>query len=243
MGNLISAIVPVLNGEKYLKDFNTSLLSNFKSVNFIFVCSKSTDNTESILSKLDSEFTNVNVLYIDVNVYEAMNIGIEHSVSKYLIFLGADDSLLEDNMNELLCMLETSSRSIILGKVKIENNHRKREIKPVIKKVPAVYHHQSILFKRDLLIDNNLRYDLDYKIHSDFDFIQRSILAMSDETVFISDLKFVLVRAGGMSSSGKNFRRSSVEIYKTLKKYNGLFRAETLLIFLRLLFYFIRRYK
>lgn len=244
MASLISAIVPVLNGEKFLKNFDTKVLSHSTLVEFIFVCSKSSDKSAEILLGLDKDFENISVVFQDSNVYEAMNIGTLHSSSKYLIFLGVDDALIQNDLIELLNFLDTTNAPMVLGKVRMHNNHTKKTIEPKLKKFPAAYHHQSILFNKNFISRNKIKYDYKYKIHSDFDFIQKIIISMkTDESVQTVDLSVALVRAGGMSSSGRHFRTSLIEIFTILKKYKGLMRLESLIIFTRIIFYFIRRYK
>lgn len=95
---LISVIIPIYNGEKYIeKCLNSVLKSKSKDYEVILVNDGSTDNTEKICKKFEIE--NINIKYIyqhNSGVSVARNLGISISEGEYLLFLDCDDYLLNN---------------------------------------------------------------------------------------------------------------------------------------------------
>ena len=101
---LISIIIPVYNGENYIKDaINSALNQTYKNIEIIVVDDGSKDNTANIIK----EFKN-KVIYIYKNnggVASALNCAIEASKGDYISWLSHDDvyypNKIEEEVNEL----------------------------------------------------------------------------------------------------------------------------------------------
>ena len=99
--DLVSIIIPVYNGEKYIEKCLNSILSQtYKNIEVIIINDGSTDNTKKILEKFyDSRVKKVHIK--NGGVSNARNLGISSSNGKYLMFIDADDYL-ENNAIEKL---------------------------------------------------------------------------------------------------------------------------------------------
>ena len=95
----ISVIIPVYNGEKYLKNALDSLLN--QTIGF------SRDNSKEIIEEFkmensvsnESGSSNIITIHLDENIggaYGPRNIALHHASADYLMFLDADDSFEED---------------------------------------------------------------------------------------------------------------------------------------------------
>lgn len=100
----ISIIIPVYNGNKYLKQCKDSLLSqSYTNWEAIFINDGSTDNTEALLATLtlnDSRFKTITIKNQGVSI--ARDIGIRESQGEYIVFLDVDDTLPIDALQTLI---------------------------------------------------------------------------------------------------------------------------------------------
>uniref|UniRef100_UPI00131DA3F1 glycosyltransferase family 2 protein n=1 Tax=Thaumasiovibrio occultus TaxID=1891184 RepID=UPI00131DA3F1 len=101
---VFSVIIPVYNGEDFIRRCLDSIVSQSCSVEYevIVVDDASTDNTAVLLSKYASEFDG----YVQVVTHEenkrqggARNTGLDIARGKYILFLDADDWLELDALN------------------------------------------------------------------------------------------------------------------------------------------------
>jgi glycosyltransferase involved in cell wall biosynthesis len=96
--NLVSVIIPVYNGEKYLAETLESVINQtYTNLEIIVVDDGSNDDTASIIK------AHKDIIYIYQNnqgTGSAFNTGIDQAKGKYLSFLGADD-LWEKNKTQL----------------------------------------------------------------------------------------------------------------------------------------------
>ncbi|MEI0448021.1 glycosyltransferase [Brachyspira intermedia] len=101
---LISIIIPVYNGENYIKDaINSAFNQTYKNIEIIVVDDGSKDNTANIIKGFENK-----VKYIYKNnggVASALNCGIKSSKGDYISWLSHDDvyypNKIEEEVNEL----------------------------------------------------------------------------------------------------------------------------------------------
>lgn len=115
MGNeetLISAIVPVYNGQDYLEKCIHSILDQtYGNVEIIIVNDGSTDRTGEVCEKLQAAHASIRVVTLgDDGVSAARNAGIDAAQGEILTFVDADDRLHREMFRRLYdCMEETGS--------------------------------------------------------------------------------------------------------------------------------------
>ena len=93
---LISVVVPVYNGERYIAEAIDSVLAQeYKNIEIIAVNDGSTDGTEKILRS----YANVRYLHQSrKGVSAARNKGIKCSSGEFIAFLDADDLWTKDKL-------------------------------------------------------------------------------------------------------------------------------------------------
>lgn len=102
---LVSIIIPVYNGEKYIKQAIDSALSQeYNDLEIIVVDDGSTDKTHEILMKYDSINT---VSKVNGGTASALNSGIKNSSGRWIKWLSADDVLRNNCISNMIGMVES----------------------------------------------------------------------------------------------------------------------------------------
>lgn len=107
---LISVIIPVYNGEKYLADCVNSIREQtYQNLEIIIVNDGSFDGTERVCEKLQTSYDNVQIITLkDEGVSAARNAGIEAAKGEFITFVDADDRLRPAMLQILYdCILQT----------------------------------------------------------------------------------------------------------------------------------------
>ena len=112
----ISVVMPVYNGEKYLKEAIESILNQtFKNFEFIIINDGSTDKTEKIIKSYGDE----RIVYIDnesnLGLSKSFNVGIKAARGTYLARMDADDVSLLERFEKQLNFLKNHSEIGVLG--------------------------------------------------------------------------------------------------------------------------------
>lgn len=100
--NHFSIIIPVFNGEHFIKDCLDSVLAqSYSKYEVIIINDCSTDNTQSILNKFN-KIKKIKILSLNKNVgcSLARNIGLKHASGNFISFIDADDSWHVDMLKE-----------------------------------------------------------------------------------------------------------------------------------------------
>lgn len=96
----ISVIIPVYNGEKYLKEcIESILLQTYKNLEIIIVDNKSTDNTALICDEYAKKDERIRVIHRIVHgwICDGRNDGLELATGEWITFVDADDWLDTDH--------------------------------------------------------------------------------------------------------------------------------------------------
>lgn len=140
----ISVIMPVLNGERYLKESIRSILDQtFPDFEFIIIDDGSTGNTEEIIKS----FPDSRIVYIkndsNLGLSRSFNIGIRAARGRYIARMDADDISLSSRFERQIQFLEEKPDISIVGTIAImiDENERKN------KKINRPYSHIEIKWR------------------------------------------------------------------------------------------------
>ena len=91
----ITVIVPVYNAEKYIKKCIDSILAQpYKDLEILLIDDGSTDNSFSICDGYSKHYENINVIHKENGgVSSARNYALDHVISRWIMFVDADDWL------------------------------------------------------------------------------------------------------------------------------------------------------
>jgi len=169
----ISVIVPVYNGEKYIRKCLDSLIKQTKKeLEFIIVNDGSTDSTEDIIKT----YTDKRIKYFkndNHGIGYSRNYGISKSKGKYIMFLDSDDYMSKDECELLYnkCIEEDLDMSIcdfyrVYTKETIEVKTINFESSS-LEENPEIINENlnpwAKLYSKKMLIDNNVKFVEDLK--------------------------------------------------------------------------------
>ncbi len=179
---LVSVVMPVYNGEKYLKEAIASILNQtFSDFEFIILNDGSIDRTEDIILSYDDN----RICYIknetNLQIAKTLNKGIKLAKGKYIARMDADDVALphrlatqfdymQANPDIKLCgsYLQIYEQSENIWKPPTNN----KAIKAMLLFESCLYH-PTIIFKKDIIVDNQVIYDPSFCGAEDYDLWQR----------------------------------------------------------------------
>lgn len=150
MNDKISVIIPVYNGEKYIKKCLSSLIDQeYKNLEIIVVNNASTDRTVEKIKEINDNRIKLFTIS-EKGVSNARNYGIEKSTGDYIIFIDADDWL----DNEMLSIMMNKIKEIDGDIVRVNYVVNKYDDKVYsIGKVPKEYQNKFIKDKKKLIKD------------------------------------------------------------------------------------------
>lgn len=188
----ISIIVPVYNAEKVLSRCIKSILNqSFKDFELILINDGSSDRSIDILKKFEKLDERIRVIDNSNNgVSETRNIGIKEAIGEYIQFIDSDDFIESNMLEETLNIMENKEADLVMTgffldieeKNKIvteiqtyENNisNNKKDIAiNVLERLSGTYVNSPVnkLYKRSVIIDNNLFMDKNIDLGEDLAF-------------------------------------------------------------------------
>jgi glycosyltransferase involved in cell wall biosynthesis len=223
----ISVILPVYNGEKYLKSSIDSILyQTFKGFELLIINDGSTDGTGQIVSSFDDD--RIKVLKNEKNrgIIYSLNRGFSEATGKYIARMDADDIAEKDRLKIQYEFMETNPEigicgtwvkrfgSLIRGgllSVPVDNEEIKANMfffNPFV--------HPSVIIRKGIIIKNNLNYSEEFKGTEDYKLWIDMICAKNKAAnIPISLLKY---RISDWSISGNIFfnREKLVQRFKLI---------------------------
>lgn len=163
---LISVVMPVFNGEKYLAEAINSILSQtFTDFEFIIVNDGSTDYSEEIILK----YTDKRIRYFykeNSGISDTLRYGIEKSYGLYIARMDADDISFANRFQKQIKFLEENTEYILVGSaihyIDEKSNFIGRSIPYssdfAIKynlKFGSVIAHPSVMFKKEAYLNSH----------------------------------------------------------------------------------------
>lgn len=97
----VSIIIPVYNGEKYIKDtIKSCCIQNYDNLEIVLIDDYSKDNSFSILKEISEKDSRISCFRNESNLgmTKTVNEGISKSSGQYIICLGQDDILQPDHV-------------------------------------------------------------------------------------------------------------------------------------------------
>ena len=119
--NLISIIVPVYNGEKYIKRCLNSILNNtYKNIELIIVNDGSKDSSSIICRKIEKSDNRVKYFEKENGgIVSARNYGINKAMGKYICFADQDDEIPPNAYEILYRNIKENNSQMCIGSYKI----------------------------------------------------------------------------------------------------------------------------
>lgn len=112
----VSVIIPAYNVEKYLAECVNSVLSQNIDKEILIIDDGSTDNTLSLANSFAEKYPEIKV-FTEENSGQstARNVGLKHATGEYVLFLDADDYLLEGVLDEMYALCVKNALVLVRG--------------------------------------------------------------------------------------------------------------------------------
>lgn len=164
----LSIITATFNAGAHIGSLATSIASqDFRDFEWIVQDGGSTDSTARILRSTAN--TNLRLASEpDSGIYDALNNALDKARGEYVLFLGADDRLIDSTvLADLHSTTSKSDAKVVLGRIistsGVEFTSRLGRITRYINSV----HHQGALYRRDAFA--GFRYDLSAPVVADYE--------------------------------------------------------------------------
>lgn len=201
---LISIITVVYNGEKHLEQTINSVLNQaYPHIEYIIVDGGSTDKTIPIIKKYENKISKW-ISEPDRGIYDAMNKGIALASGQYIGMINADDWYESDAVERVVEVIRENPKvDIVHGKLNFINLYTgksfiltpKVSLHNLLWKGMSVYHPTMFVKKSVYSI---YKYNVDYRIKSDFKFIYQTI--KDGKSYIATDSIIASFRSGGASN-------------------------------------------
>jgi glycosyltransferase len=227
----ISVITVCFNSAEFILDAIKSVNNQlYPNVEHIFIDGKSTDRTLMIIDQYCTR-EKIVISEADNGVYDAMNKGFSMASGDIICLLNSDDFYSDDNAYcDIIREFSCCHVDYLWGDLAFVNQSRANKTvrywrsRMILK--DGVYKteippHPSFFMRRSVM-EQHPKFNLNYHIASDFDYMKNVILDDSLIGKYVRR-EFVKMRLGGLSTSD-NIVQQNMEIYRSLKttfpKYN-----------------------
>lgn len=115
---LVSIVIPVHNGQKYLKEaLDSCIEQSYPTLEIIVVDDKSTDSTLDILREYEKRDSRIKAIAVQKQngLGNVINIGIRASKGKYIARMDADDIMYPNRILKQVEYLESNPKCVALG--------------------------------------------------------------------------------------------------------------------------------
>lgn len=170
---IVSVILPVYNGEKFLSDAIESILNQtYQNYEFIIINDGSSDSTEKIILSYKDERIKYILNETNLKLTKTLNIGLMQANGKYIVRMDADDMSRRNRLEIQVKFMEEfteigvcSSFSNVFGSKKVSGVVTRPlndlEIKSALF-VSNPIEHPGVIIRKSVLIKNNITYNEKY---------------------------------------------------------------------------------
>jgi glycosyltransferase involved in cell wall biosynthesis len=213
----ISIITVVRNGEKHIEQTIKSIISQtYENLEYIVIDGASTDGTVDIIKKYESNI-NYWISERDSGLYDALNKGVKCASGDWIIFIHADDYLLNETViSQAAVYLNDARTQIVYGKIifiypaggEKTYGHDWENSKKTFRRVAMCIPHQATFHARTLFI--NEQFDTTFRIAGDYDFLLRHLRN--------HDATFIPVTIAKMRADGISYSASKIDLLKDTRR-------------------------
>lgn len=145
---LISIVIPVFNGEEFVKNCIESVMKQtLKEVQIIIIDDGSEDHTLEILNKLAAEDKRITVIHQDNSgVSKARNVGLQAVTAEWVLFVDADDTIAADYCASMLEAAHFLEADVVIARPYVEKQPKNKILKEKDKLIQACLSYNEISY-------------------------------------------------------------------------------------------------
>lgn len=224
----ISIITATFNSEKTLPVCMDSVLNqSYSDIEYILVDGLSTDNTKSLIEEKSNK--NNNIIFVseaDKGIYDALNKGIQLATGDVIGFVHSDDYLADSTtVSDIVEAFMANDADGVYGDLhyidfdrpqKIVRNWRSQMFKNKLLNRGWMPAHPTLFLKKEVY-EQKGKFNLDYRISADYDFILR-VFKDPGYRFYYLPKTITKMRVGGASNKNlKNIVQKTKEDYHACK--------------------------
>ncbi|MBQ8164270.1 MAG: glycosyltransferase family 2 protein [Clostridia bacterium] len=229
---MVSIVVPVYNGEKYVASCVESLCNqSYKDIEIILINDGSADNTGRILDELKHKDDRITVIHKENGgVSSARNRGIEEASGEYLLFCDCDDAPEKEWCEELVKCSEAHYDKLPVCFIRLYVDGELSDWQYCIKEkldsaeAYSVYGKNDLsmflvnrlifspcnkLYRADIVKQNNIKFDLGESLGEDAVFAFRYIAAIGGSIVTVNKFLYNYLR---QNPNGLTTKRRTTDV-------------------------------
>jgi len=225
----ISIITSVYNNEKTIEDAIKSVLSQtYPNIEYIVVDGASKDNTVSVIKKYQDKISTF-VSERDKGIYDGLNKGVSLATGDVIAFLHSDDIYADENIiSEVVEHFKRTNTDSIYGDLVYVDKEDTSKIFRYWKSGEYSFKklcngwmppHPTFFVKKEFY-DKYGKFDLDFGIAADYDFMLRMLGKYKITTSYLPKVLYKMRVGGASNRSLKNIIQKSREDIKALKNNN-----------------------
>ena len=185
MSPLVTVLMPVYNGKKYLKEAIESVLNQtFRDFEFLIIDDGSADKSAEIIKSFNDARIRLERNETNLGLIKTLNKGLGLAKGKYIARMDCDDISLPKRLSIQVNFMEKHPEIGICGSwVKImglkqefvnryPQNHEEARAYLLFN---TPFAHPSVIIRKELIDKYNLKYDEDYKHAEDYELWSRVI--------------------------------------------------------------------
>ena len=234
--SLVSIVVPVYNGDRYLQECVDSILAQtYKNTEIILVDDGSTDLSSKICDDYAKNNDRVKAIHQkNGGVSSARNTGIDYASGEFITFIDADDTINRDYIEYLHeDMIKHSTTTVTTTAMDVVTSYMKKALDDVVQDADILVlsvedtmrelyrgtlegtRNGVQMFSLKMLNDNKIRYNKIMAVGEDFDFFARAI--MVSNKVVVDKRKMYFYRSNPASVMLQDFNRKHFEAIKNVE--------------------------
>ena len=242
----VSIVVSIYNGKDYIDECIGGILAQtYKNIECILVDDGSTDGSDKICDDYSKKYPEIRVIHKkNAGPSSARNTGLDAADGDYVVFFDVDDRIKETTISDNLKLAIQNDADVVffcfwyymVDKDQLIENGMERNFIGNAKSffeealIPIldneVYNAPwNKLFKRQFLLDNNLRFMPEYSIYEDMIFITR-MLQKAKNIAVNKDMYYTycLKSSGSLITKFVDHYFDAVtELYNSATKYCGMY--------------------
>lgn len=240
---MISIIVPVYNTEQYLlRCFDSILSQSFTDFELLLIDDGSTDGSGTICDSYAEKDNRIRVFHKENGgVSSARNLGLNEAQGEWICFVDSDDELLPNGLQIMTDGISNEVDMIMAGYHEFEGETLLTDTSKFGKdglisrndallmmypseSMPYMGYPWGRLYKRNLVLEKDLSFDVHIKIKEDTLFVVEYLCSIQNQVYYISTpvYKYVKSPVGAMGGLSQSYNPNYLTSFEAVVKMNRL---------------------